>query len=427
MFRKSLVLVALFFGLVACSNQDQGQNQPNIAVPAAPAGQVEGKADTVKFNEVKALAEQGNAEAQHKLGNMYRYGRGVSQDYAEALKWYRKAADQGYYLAQYDLGMMYYDGRGVRQNFLQAYMWLDLAAAGGGDAESARMRDVAAQHMTSAQIEEAQRLASDWKPISDWKPKGHAELENPHDSKLAGPGVPADWANAKTWTLWLTQEESWPHLTLPTHWSALGSFDTESACYNYGEKLIIQLGQLSPRKGYTRGTAALAMHDTRRGRAHDDIQHQVETNVYCTPDDSIPGPPWKHLATSGEDKTARISAKEVYELSQECTKLAAELWDKTAVVRSAVASDPGGSKLKSSYTNHYNSKLNKCMAVMTADTIPKDKSGTMHNKSLFDLHENSEMATFLSDGKQVVLCKVQDKSCSSESEWDALVKPYMEE
>ena len=41
------------------------------------------------------LAEQGNASAQYNLGVMYANGRGVPQDYAEAMKWYRLAAEQG--------------------------------------------------------------------------------------------------------------------------------------------------------------------------------------------------------------------------------------------------------------------------------------------------------------------------------------------
>ena len=34
---------------------------------------------------------------------MYYYGRGVPQDYGEALKWYRKAAEQGHVNAQYKI------------------------------------------------------------------------------------------------------------------------------------------------------------------------------------------------------------------------------------------------------------------------------------------------------------------------------------
>ena len=47
------------------------------------------------FLLVKPLAEQGDATAQFDLGFMYENGKGVPQDYAEATKWYRKAAAQG--------------------------------------------------------------------------------------------------------------------------------------------------------------------------------------------------------------------------------------------------------------------------------------------------------------------------------------------
>lgn len=39
------------------------------------------------------LAEQGIANAQNNLGVMYNAGRGVPQDYAEAVRWYRLAAE----------------------------------------------------------------------------------------------------------------------------------------------------------------------------------------------------------------------------------------------------------------------------------------------------------------------------------------------
>ncbi|MDA9975969.1 hypothetical protein N9F34_03995 [Alphaproteobacteria bacterium] len=37
-------------------------------------------------------------------------------DFAEAVKWYRKAADQGFALGQYALGVMYGNGEGVTQD-----------------------------------------------------------------------------------------------------------------------------------------------------------------------------------------------------------------------------------------------------------------------------------------------------------------------
>ena len=40
---------------------------------------------------ISPLAEAGDAKAQTTLGWMYKEGKGVPQDYAEALKWTRKA------------------------------------------------------------------------------------------------------------------------------------------------------------------------------------------------------------------------------------------------------------------------------------------------------------------------------------------------
>ena len=44
---------------------------------------------------MRQKAERGDAPAQLTLGFMYSSGLDVPQDYAEAAKWYRKAADQG--------------------------------------------------------------------------------------------------------------------------------------------------------------------------------------------------------------------------------------------------------------------------------------------------------------------------------------------
>ena len=43
----------------------------------------------------RSLADQGDANAQYNLGLMYQKGKGVPQDYKEAVKWYMLAAEQG--------------------------------------------------------------------------------------------------------------------------------------------------------------------------------------------------------------------------------------------------------------------------------------------------------------------------------------------
>ena len=69
------------------------------------------------------LAEQGNAGAQTTLGELYLNGEAVPQNYAEALKWFRKAADQGDAQGQYDLGYSYDSGKGVPQDYAEAAKW----------------------------------------------------------------------------------------------------------------------------------------------------------------------------------------------------------------------------------------------------------------------------------------------------------------
>ncbi|WP_440455254.1 tetratricopeptide repeat protein [Psychrobacter sp. ASPA161_9] len=69
------------------------------------------------FNQTQRLANQGNADAQFNLGEMYYLGDGVSQNYTTAKKWFEKAANQGDATAQFNLGFIYEYGHGVRQNY----------------------------------------------------------------------------------------------------------------------------------------------------------------------------------------------------------------------------------------------------------------------------------------------------------------------
>ena len=132
-----------------------------------PAAYIKGDYATA-LKLYRPLADQGYAEAQFMLGLMYHGGQGVPQDYAQAVSWFRKAADQGYAYAQYGLGVMYYYGQGVPQDYIQEHMWLNLAASHQTDpterANAVKQRDLVAAKMNTAQIAEAQRLASAWKP-----------------------------------------------------------------------------------------------------------------------------------------------------------------------------------------------------------------------------------------------------------------------
>ena len=80
------------------------------------------------FGYYKLAAEQGNADAQYKLGLLYSNGQGVEQDYVEVAGWYLKAAEQGYAYAQNNLDVCFYKGAGVRQSYIEAVQWYKKSA-----------------------------------------------------------------------------------------------------------------------------------------------------------------------------------------------------------------------------------------------------------------------------------------------------------
>jgi hypothetical protein len=153
---------------------------------------------------LRLAATQGNADAQFWLGTGYERGWFGGTDYREALKWLRKAAAQGLPDAQYCLGQMYEEGKGVPESDslaaswyrkaadhfphpghvggiweaevqlanlyrhdrlpkddTEAYMWFAIVGSSVVPADDYDLK-WAAQHMTKAQIAQAQRMAEDW-------------------------------------------------------------------------------------------------------------------------------------------------------------------------------------------------------------------------------------------------------------------------
>src|SRR5262249_4089078 len=115
----------------------------------------------------RKAAAKGNAMAESTLGDIYYYGRGAPQDFTEAVKWWSLAADANIATAQLNLSVMLANGDGTPQDYLKAHMYAKLAASQlppGEDRDTAiKNRDIVAKLMSREQLAEAQRLASEWR------------------------------------------------------------------------------------------------------------------------------------------------------------------------------------------------------------------------------------------------------------------------
>lgn len=107
-------------------------------------------------------AQEGNAEAQNYVGEIYEKGIGGSPDYELAANWYKKAAAQGNNRAQLNLGYFYEQGLGVEKNIPLALNYYREASGIKGDnlvlsstakAELDKTRDALNKALKQSQIQ----------------------------------------------------------------------------------------------------------------------------------------------------------------------------------------------------------------------------------------------------------------------------------
>ena len=109
----------------------------------------------------RKAAEEGHADAQYRLGVLYDNGWGLPINKTEAVRLYRLAAEQQHDFAQHDLAFMHFEGVGTDKDLVQAYRWLRIADASGNELMNKHLALVAAQ-MNLVEIDEAERLARLW-------------------------------------------------------------------------------------------------------------------------------------------------------------------------------------------------------------------------------------------------------------------------
>jgi len=208
------LLVAISLALYASPLQAQSQTPvtgiPQKLLAKAKAGDADaqfslgwlydqGQGVTQDYAQAAAwyrkAAEQGDASAQFNLGSLYRQGRGVPQDYAQATAWYRRAAEQGLARAQYNLGVAYDNGQGVTQDYAQAATWWHKAAEQGA---------ANAQYNLGLLYDNGQGVTQDYAQAATWYRKAAEQGVANAQYNLAlfcdqGQGVPQDYAQAAVW------------------------------------------------------------------------------------------------------------------------------------------------------------------------------------------------------------------------------------
>lgn len=81
------------------------------------------------FKWFEKAAEQGHSKAQFMLASMYLNGEGAIKSRVESLKWYQLSAQQGHVPAQSALGVLYLETK----NYHEAFVWLEKAAKQGDE------------------------------------------------------------------------------------------------------------------------------------------------------------------------------------------------------------------------------------------------------------------------------------------------------
>jgi len=165
----AVAMVIGVFGYVVAGNTQlhkiiRGEENKTAAAIEAYS---QAKSNTLTaFDEYAVLAGEGNAVAQYSLGIYYYYGEEygylISQNYSEAIRWFKAAADQGYTDAQVLLGDCYYYGNGTRRDIVEAEAWYVKAANKGNERAKEMLMLILAERAKIVELEqkaEQERLA----------------------------------------------------------------------------------------------------------------------------------------------------------------------------------------------------------------------------------------------------------------------------
>ncbi len=112
---------------------------------------------------LKKSAERGNLAAMRDLGKLNAFGKQPA-DRAQATQWLRAGADRGDTESQHVLGLLFLDAEGSDRKPAEAYMWLTLAAERGHILSGVLLVEAKDKFSDQDRLQ-GRQLAAAWKPV----------------------------------------------------------------------------------------------------------------------------------------------------------------------------------------------------------------------------------------------------------------------
>lgn len=154
-----VVLACMAFGRPATGLAQSVKDTAELAQQVLDEFDFETQTSFEDEQAIRALAEQGDANAQHELGVLLAVGKGAERDYIEAAQWLQRAAKQGHAGAQFWIGNLYRRGAGVTRNIAKMVEWWRKAA---------RQGNISAQYALGAVYRDGRMVKRDVKRAKAW-------------------------------------------------------------------------------------------------------------------------------------------------------------------------------------------------------------------------------------------------------------------
>jgi localization factor PodJL len=144
---------------------------------------------------LRMAAAKGDASAAFEVATRFAEGRGIKQDFKQAMTWYQRSAAKGLAVAQYRLGTLYERGLGTPVDAARARIWYKRAAEQGN---VKAMHNMAVLSAGNGQTQPDYVAAAKW--FKDAAERGLADSQfNLGVLNENGLGIPKDLRSAYLW------------------------------------------------------------------------------------------------------------------------------------------------------------------------------------------------------------------------------------